>query len=43
VIKEFEVSAEHIAHKGAELMAFKMKRAEAKREEREHLFYGGMR
>ena len=28
LIKEFEVSAEHIAHKGAELIAFKKKRAE---------------
>jgi len=43
LIKEFEVSAEHIAHKAAELMAFKRKRAEEKREEREHLFYAGMR
>ena len=43
LIKEFEVSAEHIAHKAAELMAFKKKREEAKREEREHLFYAGMR
>ncbi|MGA7049653.1 MAG: transketolase [Candidatus Sulfotelmatobacter sp.] len=43
LIKEFEVSAEHIAHKAAELMAFKKKRAEEKREEREHLFYAGMR
>jgi transketolase len=43
LIKEFEVSAEHIAHKGAQLLAFKKKRAEEKREEREHLFYAGMR
>ena len=43
LIKEFEVSAEHIAHKAADLMAFKKKRAEEKREEREHLFYAGMR
>lgn len=43
LIKEFEVSAEHIAHKASELMAFKKKRAEEKREEREHLFYAGMR
>ncbi|MGB8912955.1 MAG: transketolase [Candidatus Sulfotelmatobacter sp.] len=43
LIKEFEVSAEHIAHKAAELMAFKKKRADEKREEREHLFYTGMR
>ncbi|HEX4786457.1 MAG TPA: transketolase [Candidatus Sulfotelmatobacter sp.] len=43
LIKEFEVSAEHIAHKAADLMAFKKKRAEEKKEEREHLFYAGMR
>ena len=43
LIKEFEVSAEHIAHKAAELLAFKKKRAEEKREEREHMFYQGMR
>ncbi len=43
LIKEFEVSAEHIAHKAVELMAFKKRRAEEKREEREHLFYAGMR
>jgi len=43
LIKEFEVSAEHIAHKAAELMAFKRKREEEKRQEREHLFYAGMR
>jgi transketolase len=43
LIKEFEVSAEHIAHKAAELIAFKKKRADEKREEREHLFYAGMR
>jgi len=43
LIKEFEVSAEHIAHNAAELMAFKKKRAEEKREERDHLFYAGMR
>ena len=43
LIKEFEVSAEHIAHKAADLMEFKKKRAEEKREEREHLFYAGMR
>jgi transketolase len=43
LIKEFEVSAEHIAHKGAELMAFKKKRVEEKKEQREHLFYAGMR
>ena len=43
LIKEFEVSAEHIAHKAAELIAFKKKRAEEKKEEREHLFYAGMR
>ena len=43
LIKEFEVSAEHIAHKALELLAFKKKRAEEKREEREHLFYAGMR
>jgi transketolase len=43
LIKEFEVSAEHIAHKASELMAFKKKRAEGKRQEREHLFYAGMR
>jgi len=43
LIKEFEVSAEHIAHRAAELMAFKKKRAEEKKEEREHLFYAGMR
>jgi transketolase len=43
LIKEFEVSAEHIAHTAVELMAFKKKRAEEKREEREHLFYAGMR
>ena len=43
LIEEFEVSAEHIAHKAVELMAFKKRRAEEKREEREHLFYAGMR
>jgi transketolase len=43
LIKEFEVSAEHIACKAAELMAFKKQRAEEKREEREHLFFAGMR
>jgi len=43
LIKEFEVSAEHIAHKAADLLEFKKKRAEEKREEREHLFYAGMR
>jgi len=43
LIKEFEVSAEHIAQKAAELVAFKKKRAEEKKEEREHLFYAGMR
>jgi transketolase len=43
LIKEFEVSGEHIAYKAAELMAFKKKRADEKREEREHLFYAGMR
>jgi len=43
LIKEFEVSAEHIAHKALELLAFKKKRAEEKREERERLFYAGMR
>jgi transketolase len=43
LIKEFEVSGEHIALKAAELMAFKKKCAEEKREEREHLFYAGMR
>ncbi len=43
LIKEFEVSGEHIAQKAMELMAFKKKRAEEKREEREHLFYAGMR
>ncbi len=43
LIKEFEVSAEHIAQKAAELMVFKKRRAEEKREEREHLFYAGMR
>jgi transketolase len=43
LIKEFEVSAEHIARKAVELMAFKKKRAEEKREGREHLFYAGMR
>ncbi|MGA8866121.1 MAG: transketolase [Candidatus Sulfotelmatobacter sp.] len=43
LIKEFEVSAEHIAHKAAELLAFKRKRTAEKREEREHLFYAGMR
>ena len=43
LIKEFEVSAEHIAHKATELMAFKKKRAEEKKEEREHLFYAEMR
>ncbi len=43
LIKEFEVSAEHVAQKAAELVAFKKKRAEQKREEREHLFYEGMR
>ncbi|MGZ7106693.1 MAG: transketolase [Candidatus Angelobacter sp.] len=43
LIKEFEVSAEHIAHKAAELMAFKKKHVEEKKEEREHLFYAGMR
>jgi transketolase len=43
LIKEFEVSAEHIAHKAVELMAFKKRRAEEKRLEREHLFYAGMR
>jgi len=31
LIKEFEVSAEHIAHKAVELMAFKKRRAEEKR------------
>ncbi len=31
LIKEFEVSAEHIAHKAVELMAFKKKRADEKR------------
>ncbi|HKH99729.1 MAG TPA: transketolase [Candidatus Sulfotelmatobacter sp.] len=43
LIKKFEVSAEHIAHKALELMTFKKKWPEAKREEREHLFYAGMR
>jgi transketolase len=43
LIKEFEVSAEHIAFKAADLMAFKKKRAEEKREKREHLFFAGMR
>ena len=43
LIKEFEVSAEHIAQKAAELVAFKKKQAEEKKEEREHLFYAGMR
>jgi len=43
LIKEFEVSAEHIAQKAVELMAFKKKRSEEKREERDHLFYAGMR
>jgi len=43
LIKEFEVSAEHIAQKAAELMAFKRRWAEEKKEEREHLFYAGMR
>lgn len=43
LIKEFEVSAEHIAQKAAKLVAFKKKRAEEKKEEREHLFYAGMR
>jgi len=43
LIKEFEVSAEHIAHKAADLLAFKKKRVVEKREEREHLFYAGMR
>jgi transketolase len=43
LVKEFEVSAEHIAHKAVELMAFKKKHAEEKKEEREHLFYAGMR
>lgn len=43
LIKEFEVSAEHIAHKAVELVAFKKKWLEQKREEREHLFYAGMR
>ena len=43
LIKEFEVSGEHIAHKAAELIAFKKKKADEKREEREHLFYAGMR
>jgi len=43
LIKEFEVSAEHIAHKAAELIAIKKEREEQKKEEREHLFYAGMR
>src|SRR5579871_3523813 len=43
LIKEFEVSAEHIAHKAADLMAFKKRRAAEKKEERDHLFYAGMR
>ena len=43
MVKELEVSAEHIAHKAVELMAFKKRRAEEKRLEREHLFYAGMR
>ena len=43
LIKEFEVSAEHVAQKAAELVAFKKKRAEQKREEREQLFYAAMR
>ena len=43
LIKEFEVSAEHIAHKAAELMALKKKHLEEKKEEREHLFFAGMR
>jgi len=42
LIKEFEVSAEHIAHKAVELMAFKKKRSAEKKEEREHLFYAGV-
>ncbi len=37
LIKEFEVSAEHIAHRALELLAFKKQSAE--KEEREHLFY----
>ena len=40
LIKEFEVSAEHIAHKAAELMAVKKKKVEQKKEEPEHLFAG---
>lgn len=43
LIKEFEVSAEHIAHKAAELVALRTRREIAKREEREHLFFAGMR
>jgi len=43
LIKEFEVSAEHIAHQAADLMAFKKKRSAEWKEEREHLFFAGMR
>jgi len=38
LIKDFEVSAEHIAHKAAELMAFKMRRETEKREAEEQFF-----
>jgi transketolase len=40
LIKEFEVSAEHIAHKAAELMALKKKKSGEKKEEPEHVFAG---
>ena len=43
LIKEFEVSAEHIAHKAADLIAFRRKRQIEKMEERDHLFFAGMR
>jgi len=43
LIKEFEVSAEHIARKAAELISLTRQREEQKKEEAEHLFYAGMR
>jgi transketolase len=43
LIKEFEVSAEHIAHKAAELMAFRQRRAAETREEGERFFLSGKR
>jgi transketolase len=40
LIKEFEVSAEHIAHKAVELIEIRRKRVALKED---HLFYAGMR